>query len=286
MPVYVGQLVAILSWIYLGLGLILIARMQILGLWQRFPFFVLDVAIGKLVLISGFVAGFESRLYCSVYLWSRLLVLAFLPLICREVYSPLYGRYPGLRALSQGSFRLAVVSGVIFAMLAVPATISRWSCANFQCFTSYVVEVKRFLWVTLSLYLLVMSVRLPRIKIEIPWNTRLHSRILAITWPIQITLDALAVTFHHQINWVLPVVNLVLLIVAGVSFGSWILWLRTEADSSPVAESRAWDLESTLKLRGTVENLSILVAEVKCSLMDLRRNRRRILATERRREVL
>jgi hypothetical protein len=219
------QTVADLAWqINLLVVCAVITRMTQLGLWTRFPVFLLDRGMAAGFGCLSFFISTTSAEYCNIYLYSRPLDLLVLSLAAREVFRAVYRTNSGLPALIRSSRRAAIGCAMLAALIAIPFTYPKWSCADFQCRAFVFLELQRAVMLGTGLYLTLMLRGLRVMKVPLDRNTQIHARLLASLMFVQVGVQVVALVTKGQ--ELLPLLNLALMMACGVLNACWLTGLQ------------------------------------------------------------
>lgn len=228
----VAVLHEVLRWINVAAMCAVLAQICSTGL-QRFRWFFFYLFFNLSLQAIGIYSGWQSALYCAVFLWSRPVFMTTRALATWEIFGSLFRRFTGLRILAHGALTSALILSLISASAAIPASRRMWACPDYQCYFFILAEAERFLSLSLAVFTLLMIMALQRLHADISRTTVAHS----IIWSLRlIAALVIGVVFLHSRDTGFHQLCNIAMHISGISCNvSWLFLVGRAPHESPNA---------------------------------------------------
>jgi hypothetical protein len=151
------------------------------GLTKRFRFFVSLLALDLAGLLTGWMTGSSSWIYCTFWEYSQLVGLVLVPLCFCEMFQDLYTKHPGLAVYSRSVLRRTLLLGTTAALVSLPFSQRTFACEwGFDCWIYRFIGLKVFIILSATLFAPVLVLYLKRLDgVNLDRNTKVY--VIAFT---------------------------------------------------------------------------------------------------------
>jgi len=238
----IPELTTLLRILVLGAYAALVVKLCTAGLcltYRSFTAYLIFRVARGLVLLC---IPWKTSLYAKVYTATEPILWFFYIVVILELYSLALGRFKGIATLGRW-----VISGALIAAvtISIVSLIPDLSSPHPYPYIHLTTVIGRAVCGSLALFLLGVTVFLVLFPVPLSRNVVVHSVVYSIYF---LTLT-LAYFVHNVFGpQTLPVVNLVLQGVTGLTLVAWMLLLSPAGEQVVVASRRPWEAEDEERL--------------------------------------
>ncbi len=223
----VGMLagVGVLSW-----------RLYQMGLHHKYRVFSAYLLFWILRSVVLMKLGVRSVLYAKVYIVTEPIVWLFYILLLLELYSLVLEKHKGLYSLGRWTLYGAMgVAVLVSTLIFIPPSGGTYAQS---VALSYIFLLKRGLFCSLVIFLLLIIYVLTRYPIPLSRNVIIHSIVYSVFF-LSNTLGSLFLSMLGRS--VTEVVNLLMTVVQVACIGIWLRYLTLQGETVTMTAHRVWE---------------------------------------------